>query len=138
MSEANSVLIVDDDESVGDSLNLLLECAGIDASYVQSGAHLMTAIEDESPRVIITDLFMPGSDGLDVIRNARKADPDIKLIVMSGQPKWGGMDWMRIATLLGADECISKIEMSTAIVPLVRRLLEDSRACNAKPLFANT
>lgn len=101
----------------------MLDAAGIASLYLKSGMRLLQFLETARPAVIVTDLFMPDTDGLDIIRGVRRLRPEAKLIVMSGQPVWGGLDWLRVATLLGADRCVAKTDLADALVPMLHDML---------------
>lgn len=101
------ILIVDDDPALRDSTAELLRLCGHEADAVANGAEAMEAVDRVAPDAILTDLFMPVMDGIELILTLRRKIPNIRIIAMSGQihPK---MDILRMARSLGADGVVSK------------------------------
>lgn len=82
------VLVVDDDQDVGDSLGILLKCIGVDARVVYGGAAAITAITDFKPHLVLIDIGMPGMDGYETARRIR-ALPEGKNITLVALTGWG-------------------------------------------------
>jgi DNA-binding response OmpR family regulator len=82
------ILIVDDDAIVVQSCVRILEMEGIEtqvANTVEDGEKLLSAAGASSPfALILTDVKMPGQDGFEMIRRARKIRPDIPILMMTG------------------------------------------------------
>ena len=78
------VLVIDDDDLVRDTLQAILENGGFEVELANGGLELERRLETFVPDVLITDIFMPRMDGIEVIREVRKKFPDIKIIAMSG------------------------------------------------------
>ncbi len=97
-----TVLVIDDHEDVRVSLRRTLEAAGhqvLDAAEGEAGLHLLDGTHVD---VVITDLFMPGQDGIVTLRRIRKAHPAVKVIAVSGGGFGGQLDLLKDAVLLGA------------------------------------
>lgn len=77
------VLIVDDDADLLESLIRLLGRFGYTCLTASSGAEAIAAMEVEAPDVIVTDLHMPGLDGVAVTRHARGLRPPIPVVLMT-------------------------------------------------------
>src|SRR4051812_43340071 len=81
---AMRVLLIEENDSVRATVFLLLETAGfevVEACDAKEGLHLYRSVGAD---VVLTDLFMPGEDGLHVIRELRREFPGVKVVVMSG------------------------------------------------------
>ena len=103
-----SVLVVDDHEDVRLSIKRTLEEAGhrvLDATDGEMGLRVLgkSAID-----VVITDLFMPGQDGIVMLRRIRKEYPTVKVIAISGGGFGGTLDLLNDAVLLGATMALKK------------------------------
>jgi CheY-like chemotaxis protein len=103
-----SVLVVDDHEDVRLSIKRTLEEAGhrvLDATDGEMGLRVLgkSAID-----VVITDLFMPGQDGIVMLRRIRKEYPSVKVIAISGGGFGGTLDLLNDAVLLGATMALKK------------------------------
>lgn len=81
---APRILLVDDDVDLLDTLVRLLGRQGYTCRVASSGDEGIRVMEAESPDVVVTDLRMPGMDGLAVARRARQHCPPIPVIVMTG------------------------------------------------------
>lgn len=77
------ILLVDDDIDLLDTLVRLLGRQGYTCRVASSGDEGIRTMEAESPDVVVTDLRMPGMDGLMVARHARQHCPPIPVIVMT-------------------------------------------------------
>ena len=80
------VLIVDDEMDLRESLVRLLGRFGYICLTAASGAEAIQVIRTGSPNLIVTDLHMPGMDGLAVARYARDERPPIPVILMTAYP----------------------------------------------------
>ncbi|MBI5744611.1 MAG: response regulator, partial [Elusimicrobia bacterium] len=81
------VIIVDDDPMVGELSRDLLTDAGYAVTLVQDSLQAIPTIKEQMPRLIVTDIMMPGITGMDICK-AVKSDPSlkhIKIIVVSGK-----------------------------------------------------
>ena len=77
------VLIVDDDIDLQDTLVRLLGRFGYSCLTASSGADALQVIHAESPDLVVTDLHMPGIDGVAVARCARAHSPPIPVVLMT-------------------------------------------------------
>lgn len=81
-----SVLCIDDDDQVRDSLQVLLETMGLTVSSAADGETGLRMFADSGYDVVITDLGMSGLTGWDVIRAIRQSSPETATCVLSGWP----------------------------------------------------
>ena len=81
----DSVLLVDDDRAVREALGQTLMLAGYDViragSYIEAKDHIISAF----PAVIVSDIRMPGKDGFDLLAHTRATDPDLPVILLTGE-----------------------------------------------------
>jgi CheY-like chemotaxis protein len=77
---------------------------------------------------VLTDVYMPGEDGLAEIRELRAGWPAVRIVAMSGAADRGDVDLLEVAQAFGADAGLSKPFELDALLALVRRLLEDAGA----------
>jgi DNA-binding NtrC family response regulator len=78
------VLLVDDEKEFVESLSERLELRDFDAYVVYDGEQALEAIKDGKHDVMVLDLRMPGIDGIEVLRRAKKSNPDVQVIVLTG------------------------------------------------------
>ncbi len=79
-----SILVVDDNVSVQQSLALCLEDWGYDVSTASSGREALDSLEKSMPDLILLDIMMPGISGLDVLEQVVPRFPDLPVIMVSG------------------------------------------------------
>jgi DNA-binding NtrC family response regulator len=78
------ILIIDDDKAVRRSVRRILEKAGHELDEAEDGFAGMALHATRPFDLIITDLRMPGFDGIAVITSLRRIDPAVKIILISG------------------------------------------------------
>jgi len=100
-----SILIVDDEKSIRDSLTGILQDEGFSATSVESGEAAIEKVNEERPNLVLLDIWMPGMDGMEALTRIREAYPDQLVIMMSGH---GSIETAVRATKLGAYDFIEK------------------------------
>lgn len=79
-----TILIIDDDDAVRDFLIEAIEQAGHEVISADGGVTGLNRFAECHPDMVLTDIIMPDRDGLEVITEIRAADPDARIIAMSG------------------------------------------------------
>ena len=77
------VLIVDDERLIRWSLEQTLEKAGYDVETAESGAAAVAAANQEAPDLVLLDLKLPDSDGIDILRQVRALHPTTQIVIMT-------------------------------------------------------
>jgi CheY-like chemotaxis protein len=77
-------LVVDDNLLLASLLQMILEDEGYEARFAGDGLDGYASYLRFRPEVVITDLHMPGGNGIELMNNIRKQDPRVKTIYMSG------------------------------------------------------
>jgi DNA-binding NtrC family response regulator len=80
-----TVLIVDDETGILDSLNILLRNEGFTPHLAHGGKAGLEKIAEMSPDIVLTDVRMPNVTGVEVLAAARASDPDVPVILMTAQ-----------------------------------------------------
>ncbi len=80
---ADRILVIDDDDGLRDSLQLLLSAEGYDVSGAQDGASALRQVERAPFDVILCDLRMPGQDGLELLPELVQRLPNTPILMMS-------------------------------------------------------
>jgi DNA-binding response OmpR family regulator len=78
------VLLVDDEEEFVKALAERLKMRDLRSDTVLDGEEALSYVEDQEPDVMVLDLKMPGIDGMEVLRQVRKAYPKIQVIILTG------------------------------------------------------
>lgn len=103
MSE--SILIVDDERGIRDSLCAVLRDEGFAAEAVESGEECLKAVQRRAFGCVLLDVWLPGINGLETLRLMREADCDAAVVIISGH---GNVETAVRATKLGAFDFIEK------------------------------
>ena len=122
---AVSVLVIDDHEDVRISLRRTLEGAGHSVVDAADGELGLTLLESTKVDVVITDLFMPGQDGIVTLRRIRKDHPTVKVIAISGGAFRGQLDLLKDAVLLGATAALRKPIAPAELLEAIRKTTRD-------------
>jgi two-component system response regulator HydG len=80
-----SVLVVDDESGILDSLNILLRNEGFTPHLAHGGKAGLERIAEMSPDIVLTDIRMPNVSGVEILAAARQSDPDVPVILMTAQ-----------------------------------------------------
>ncbi|MBI5315339.1 MAG: response regulator [Nitrospirae bacterium] len=103
-----SILIIDDDDSLRDSLRRTLHREGYIIIEASEGGRGLKQLERQPVDLILLDMFMPDKDGLETIMELRRTHPGIRVIAMSGGGFKGTVDVLPVATKLGVRRTLSK------------------------------
>jgi two-component system response regulator (stage 0 sporulation protein F) len=122
------ILVIDDDDRVRGLLRVLLEGDGHQVEEAVDGKAGLRALRDRSADVVLSDLFMPDVDGLEVIRELRRNFPRVGTIVLSGGGSRGNTDMLVMAQYLGADGLLYKPFYQKDLFEAVARAAEKARA----------
>ena len=103
-----SVLIVEDDAALCRAVSDALTDAGHEVREARDGNEAILLTKERIDDVVITDLFMPGRDGFELIKHLHVVAPDICIIAISGQVIPGNADYLRMARSFGATATLRK------------------------------
>jgi FixJ family two-component response regulator len=127
------IFIVDDDESVRDSLRLLLECAGFEVCVFGSCWEFLAADRIGEGDCLILDVHMTGMSGLDLLERMRGRGDRVPVILITGRLD---MATRSRAQAAGALAVVEKPYKAGEILALVRRALGQENSPTASALFA--
>jgi len=121
MSFSNKICVIDDDRSIRFVLEKALEKAGMQVVSYASADSALQAIAMEEPAVVITDIRMPGMDGLELLERINQKFPELPVIIMTAH---SDLDSAVSAYKGGAFEYLPKPFDIDAAVALVNRALD--------------
>lgn len=81
-----SIIVVDDEQIILKSCKKILSSEGYEVDTFASASEALAVFNNKQYDLIITDLKMPGIDGIEFMRQVRKTNPDINIIVITGYP----------------------------------------------------
>ncbi len=99
------VLIVDDEKNIASSLKDILTDEGYDVSVAEDGLGALNLIQSDPPDLVLLDIWLPGMDGIEVLKTVKTYHPEIEVLIMSGH---GTIETAVKATKLGAFDFIEK------------------------------
>ena len=116
-----TILVVDDEESICQSLRGILSDEGYEVRSVGSAEEALKAVEDDLPDLVLLDIWLPGMDGLEALKILKSDYPQVPVIMMSGH---GTIETAVKATKLGAFDFIEKPISLEKVVLLVNHALD--------------
>ncbi len=130
-----SILIVDDEQSIRESLDGILQDEGFRTLVAETGEEALALLGEETPDLVLLDIWLPGIDGLETLRRIRENHQEQVVIMMSGH---GTIETAVKATKLGAYDFIEKpLSLEKVLISIenalkVNRLVEENRSLKAK------
>ena len=124
MDNSVHILVVDDDERICNLLSRYLSREGYKINTVNSGAEMRRHMEKETPDLVILDLILPDTDGLDLARELRNI-PELGIIILTGK---GDTVEKIIGLETGADDYIAKPFDNRELLARVRSVLRRSKS----------
>ena len=132
-----SVLIVDDELSILRTLSGLLSDEGFEVKTASNGYEALKFIDAESPDLVLLDIWMPGIDGIETLKEIKKDNPFIQVVIITGH---GTIETAIKATKLGAFDFIEKpLSIEKVIIAInnalnFRRLEEENKYLRKKTI----
>lgn len=100
-----AVLIVDDETSIIDSLEGILSDDGFEVIHAYNGYEALKKIETQSPDIVLLDIWMPGMDGIETLKEIKKLSPNLPVVMITGH---GSIESAVDATKSGAYDFLEK------------------------------
>lgn len=120
------VLIVDDNVSLLELLTEFLTDNGYDVVSCESGVDGLIKFNEFKPDIVITDVVMPGFDGIELLLKLRTIVPDVRVIVMSGGNRGHADTYLHMADKLGANAVLNKPFELTDLMKVIKKVQTDS------------
>ncbi len=118
---AKQILVVDDEDRVVQSIADVLGDEGFHVSIARSGEEAIQAFQSEEPDVTLLDIWMPGMDGIEVLKRLKWIVPDCQVIMISGHAT---ISTAMTAVKLGAFDFIEKPLSLDVLLSTIRRALD--------------
>lgn len=123
------VLIIDDDEQVRSTLAEVVETLGYEVRTAADGRMGLEAFSREPFDCVITDLAMPGIDGLGVLRQLKQWKPNTGVFVITGN---SSVDLLAASVNMGADAYVTKPFKIREIDEQLRRLIAAAKGAQTR------
>lgn len=118
------ILVIDDNAAIREALCELLQQAGYTVTPMASGRLAALYHRGEPVDLLITDIFMPETDGLEIIAEFRRDFPEVKIIAVSGGGSRGMLELLSVAQRMGAQRVLMKPFPIEELLAAVSDLLE--------------
>jgi DNA-binding NtrC family response regulator len=124
MKKKAKILVVDDEAIIRESLRDWLSDVGHQVLTAENGPQALEIIRKEEPSIVIADLVMPGTDGIELMKNAKEISPNIEVIIITA---YGSIPTAITAMRAGAYDYIEKPFCPERAELLVEKLVEHQR-----------
>jgi DNA-binding NtrC family response regulator len=124
MNSSARILVVDDKQSFCFMLNSYLEDDGYQVACAASGADALALLEQRRFDLILSDMVMPGMDGVELLRQVRSRHPQLPFVILTA---YGSVDSAVAAMKEGADDYLLKPINREELLLVLARLLENAR-----------
>ena len=122
-SAETTILVVDDEEGIRESVREVLSDEGYRVLEASDGTRVLDMIRAERPRLVLLDIWMPQVDGIGLLKEIKDQEPEVNVIMISGH---GNIHTAVTATKLGAFDFIEKPLSLDGLLLTVRRALGES------------
>lgn len=124
------ILLVDEDKTMRDTFHTHLQITGYRVLTAGDGCEATVLARNYCPDLVITEIFMPRKDGLELIQDLRHIYPFIKIIALSKTTKHL---YLKLAQLLGADLALKKPLSSAALLRIVEQQMDRKTQADEPP-----
>ena len=133
MAQAEQViLVVDDEESLREGLSKLLEDEGYTVMCAETGEQALEILQHTHIDLLLTDMRMPGMSGIDLLKEARKRDETIGVIILTG---YGEIESYIEAMNFGAMEYVSKPFKVNELKFIIHKILNIKNSTDKSQYF---
>jgi len=129
-----TILVVDDEESICQSLKGILSDEGFEVLTARSGEECLDIIEEELPDLVLLDIWLPGIDGIEILKRIKSKHPQMQIIMISGH---GTVESAVTTTKLGAFDFVEKPLSLDKIILAVNHALDIVRLEEENRLLKN-
>lgn len=119
--DKEQILVVDDEQVIRESLKRILERAGYQVAVSGSGYNAMELVQKQDIDLVLTDLKMPGMEGLEVLKSIKVLQPDVPVVIITG---YATVETAVEAIKSGAYDYLSKPFTPDQVKDLVSKALE--------------
>jgi CheY-like chemotaxis protein len=117
------ILVIDDEEGIRRAVRTVLERAGYRVREALGGLDALRLWQEEESDLVITDIHMPGMNGLEMIRELHAISPQLPIIAVSGSGEMASRDLLKDAGLSGPIRTLDKPFKLTELLECVREAL---------------
>jgi CheY-like chemotaxis protein len=116
------ILVIDDEADVRRTVRRMLVAHGYEVEEAADGDTGIARYRERPADVVLTDILMPGKEGLETVRDLRTMDPEARIIVMSGAGAGPG-GYLNVALRFGAQRVLLKPFSMSELITAVNEVL---------------
>jgi CheY-like chemotaxis protein len=117
------ILVIDDEQLLRSTVVMILTRAGFTVAEASDGQAGIAMFHKNPPDIVLTDIFMPNRDGIEIIKELKHSSPLTKIIAMTGGGKLRMMEIASAAQVLGADYVLDKPFDSESLLTAINAAL---------------
>ena len=117
------ILVIDDEQLLRSTVVLILTRAGFTVEEASDGQAGIAMFHKNPPDIVLTDIFMPNRDGIEIIKELKHSSPRTKIIAMTGGGHLRMMEIAAAAKVLGADHVLDKPFDSESLLAAINAVL---------------
>jgi DNA-binding response OmpR family regulator len=117
------ILVIDDEQLLRSTVVLILTRAGFTVEEASDGQAGIVMFHKNPPDIVLTDIFMPNRDGIEIIKELKHSSPRTKIIAMTGGGHLRMMEIAAAAQVLGADHVLDKPFDSESLLAAINAVL---------------
>jgi putative nucleotidyltransferase with HDIG domain len=125
----SAILVVDDEKSIRHTFEIFLSKEGFDVYSAQNVAQALELINSRPFDLVISDIIMPKGTGIDLLQKVKEIDPDIPLVIMTGEPT---VETASTSVKYNAFEYITKPIDKATLLGCVKRALSYKNLLDSK------
>jgi CheY-like chemotaxis protein len=122
--QKHRVLVIDDDPEMRTLIRRFLHDMSIDVAEAEDGDQGLALLTLGQVDLVVTDILMPGKDGVETIIEIRRRFPDVKIVAMSGGGRVKNMEFLELAGKIGASATLNKPFRREDFKAVVSKLLD--------------
>ena len=130
----NRILVIDDEQDIRTALKQILELEGYEVDLAANGRDGLAKLEEHGADLVITDIIMPGIDGVATVGKIKESRPDLPVIVISGGGNVAPASYepgaistsafLASAQKVGAERTLTKPFERNEILGMIKELLQ--------------
>jgi len=120
------ILVIDDERPILEMLELSLSSEGYNVLTAENGEKALEIFKEQCPRLVLTDIKMPGIDGIEVLKRIKTLDKEVEVIVITGH---GDMDTAIAALQHGASDFVTKPLRDEVLMVSIERAKKKLAMC---------
>ena len=117
------ILVIDDEQVLRSTVVMILTRAGFTVEEASDGQAGIALFHKNPPDIVLTDIFMPNRDGIEIIKELKHSSPRTKIIAMTGGGHLRMMEMASAAKVLGADHVLDKPFESESLLAAINTVL---------------